>query len=194
MKTILLNLALPYITSYKSAVDGGAYKGEWIRVLCEKFEKVYAFEPQVEYASILAKKSPMIVVINAALMNRTGTGKFVVPPRTKKVPYTDRSATVVYDNAGNVSVIRLDDLSIEACGLIKLNIEGCEPLALEGARNLLTRDGPVIIMEESNPKKLPDQYKRSPKRARNLLSALGYQQVARDGHDTVWARGSNGLR
>ena len=175
------------------AVDGGAYKGEWTGTLRQRFGKVYAFEPQPIYADRLSLMFPDVVVVNAALMDRSGTGVFIVPPRTHKVPFTDRSTTVIRQETGGVSVVRLDDFPIENCGLIKLNVEGCEPFVLEGARGILVRDSPVVIMEESHPKKLPEIYKQSPGRARSILDRLGYRQVARDGHDTIWAL-DDGLR
>lgn len=188
MKIRLLSLALPHIKGYLVAVDCGAYEGEWTGPLCEKFDRVYAFEPQTEYASLLTIKFPNAIVVNAALMDHPGVGVFIIPPRTQKVRYTDRSATVIREAAGKIPIVRLDDFQIKGCGLIKMNVEGCEPFVLDGAKRLLKLDAPVIIMEESNPKKLPDEYKQSPRRARLLLENLGYHQVVRDNHDTIWTK------
>ena len=129
-----------------------------------------------------------VTVVNAALMDTPGTGVFIVPPRPPKKPATDRSATVLREPGGSVRIVRLDDFPISYCDLIKLNVEGCEPFVLDGAREILKRFGPVVIMEEAHEKNLPDPYKKSPQRARAILESLGYREVSRSGHDTIWSK------
>jgi hypothetical protein len=47
-----------------------------------------------------------------------------------------------------VRVARLDDLPLRRpVSFLKLDIEGAEPLALAGAREILTSDRPVILSE-----------------------------------------------
>ncbi len=190
MKTVLLSLAEPFIKSWRVAIDGGAHRGKWTVTLSKKFARVYAFEPQAAYASKLsAMQLPGVRVINAALMETTGMGSEIAPPVNEKKPFTNRSTTIVRDYAGSVRIVRLDDFAIQGCGLIKLNVEGCEPLVLEGAVETLNRWSPVVIMEEAHHKNLPEIYKKSPKRARTILEHLGYREVGHDSHDTIWSRG-----
>ena len=188
MKIELLEAATPYIRYWDTAVDGGAYKGEWTYPLSTKFKTVYAFEPQKVYAEMLEiTHIPNVIVVNAALMDQPGMGIFVVPPRDPRKPATDRSTTVLRGR-GAVKIVRLDDYPISNCALIKLNVEGCEHLVLEGARHILENDGPVIIMEEAHPKKLPDPYKKSSRQSRRFLVTMGYVLAGEYGHDSIWRR------
>lgn len=47
----------------------------------------------------------------------------------------------------NIESVRIDDVIKEPIDVIKIDIEGHEPAAIEGMRNLITRHRPVIISE-----------------------------------------------
>ena len=49
----------------------------------------------------------------------------------------------------DVDIVRLDDVVSEPVGFIKLDIQGAELPALEGARRILTDDRPVVMVEQS---------------------------------------------
>ena len=187
MNIELLDVAQKHLTDRKLAVDGGAFVGKWTINLAKVFDRVIAFEPQSAYAEKLRLlQMPNVEVFNSALMDRSGRGRFIVPPRSSGKPATDKSTTVIRDNAGEVVIVRLDDIALKSCGLIKLNVEGCEALALEGARRTIKRFRPVVIMEEASDKKLPDPYKGAPNRAIAILKASGYRLVTRTGNDSLW--------
>ena len=83
------------------------------------------------------------------------TGVCFVPPENHEarkdfgsVSYLDSSAK---SNRGRglipVSMITLDDLSLESCNLIKIDVEGMEPQVLDGARTTIRKLRPIIFVE-----------------------------------------------
>ena len=58
--------------------------------------------------------------------------------------------------------IRLDDLFVPKVTLIKIDVEWYEPYVLEGAKNLIEEDKPLILIEDTDKKYgplLPDYYR-----------------------------------
>lgn len=73
-----------------------------------------------------------------------------------------------------VDVIRLDDLALESCHLLKIDIEGAEPLALSGAVETLKRFHPIII-SEINPEPLQQVSGVSASEYVSFVEGLGYR-------------------
>jgi FkbM family methyltransferase len=82
--------------------------------------------------------------------------------------HTDFGAVPTYP----VQQVRLDDLATPHCRLIKLDVEGMECEALDGARDLIRRTRPLLYVED-------DQSAKSPALHR-LLAELGYRFYRHD--------------
>ena len=54
-----------------------------------------------------------------------------------------------------VEVVRLDDLSLGRCDLIKVDVEGMECDVLEGARETIARYRPVLFVENNTVERSP---------------------------------------
>ncbi len=76
-----------------------------------------------------------------------------------------------------VDVMRLDDLPIESCHLLKIDIEGAERLALSGAVETLKRFRPIII-SEINPGPLQEVSGVSASEYVDFVEGLGYRAHA----------------
>ena len=66
-----------------------------------------------------------------------------------------------------IKVIPLDSLNIEQCSLFKIDIQGYEWYAFQGAQKLL-ENNPIILLENNSEAKLDKQ-------VLNMLLKLGYQ-------------------
>ena len=129
------------------AIDGGAHVGSWSEALAEHFGKVIAFEPEPEsFRALCANMGELrnVECRNEALLEEAGRVD-VLAPRPKRQQLTSR--IVERSKSGAIRCIAIDDLNLVQCGLIKLDLEGSEPLALEGARRTIMRCRPALIVE-----------------------------------------------
>jgi len=153
--------------------DVGANIGS-ITIPCAKVYKVYAFEPFKQIYECLEKNVRQNNV-NVKLFNNAVGHKNMKTTLSNKALVFDskhRSKEVSLDenievNYGNVhlgesgqetNMITLDSLmkEVKKVSLIKVDVEGAEPLVFYGARNLIKRDLPVIIFEK-NTDKIPEE-------------------------------------
>jgi FkbM family methyltransferase len=146
----------------KNVIDGGSNIGVMSLVLSDVVGKkglVYAFELQpVIYRIAISNhnqnKAANIIQYNKALSNKSG----------EQVGFThiDYSAEILssvgiktepslsgQEHCGMVETIAIDDLNIENVGLIKLDLEGYEPKALDGMWGTIDKWKPNMIIEIS---------------------------------------------
>lgn len=146
-----------------ACMDIGANIGNHSIFFARYFDRVFAFEPNPITADILAVNAAHfapfenVEVFKFGLSNTPG----VVGMRTSgsnsgaaSIGKT-RSAPADLDQVGggriHVRVECLDEISKEwdfEIGLIKIDVEGHELQALEGAQNLIEKNQPVILFEQ----------------------------------------------
>jgi FkbM family methyltransferase len=118
---------------------------------------VHAFEPNPDNARLIAHSIEVNALTNTslypvALSDCTGytwfgtaigsNGGFVAPAESDRAPELNPSSTVV-------PTWRLDDVDLPNVTLIKMDIEGAEPIAIRGARETIRRLKPTILFEFS---------------------------------------------
>lgn len=131
-------------------IDGGAFNGDTMRDLFRRYGKqirrYYAFEPmphifpRLQAAADEFKGETEIQCFNAALFNHSGTGAF-----HKGVP---RSSRMSEKGDTVVQCLTLDSLNLPISGKVclKLDIEGAEMAALEGAREFIQTHRPYLAL------------------------------------------------
>lgn len=180
-----LNSALKYVTNWSIAIDGGANIGTWSYRLSNHFKKVYAFELAPDTYKCLCNNvkywqiDKQVETANQAISNKqTYVG---VANGTSKHP---RSGGRHIQGQGNIPTIMLDDLDLPNLGFLKLDLEGHEAKALEGARHILSKFKPVVLIE--NKPKLAKRYKHNLS-AVNILTEMGARVVEKVGnHQSDW--------
>ena len=137
----------------RNAVDAGANKGTYSFVLSRLARLVYAFEPNPKMFAMLRRTVGRNILLSPlAFSNRTGAAEFRVP-RYGKGRYSNQGGTLstvkVSDDyaALQVQAERLDALNLKDVGFIKIDVEGFEAEVLEGARSLIARDRPTLMIE-----------------------------------------------
>lgn len=167
--------ALAHVTRWDLAIDGGAHRGIWARVLARKFRRVLAFEPCASNR-VRIPNLKNVRVSASALGAEPGTAAIADGPEN-----TGQAHLVPGDG---ISIVPLDALELPACGFLKLDVEGYELFALRGARELLSRTRPVVLIEENG---LCRRYGVEPGAAAEFLVGLGMHEVARFNKDHVFA-------
>lgn len=138
------------------AVDVGAYAGSYTMRMAKLARTVYAFEPDVEMATMLRRAAPPNVRVSSnAVSDREGAGDFHVPLSNGRRAVVCGSLTVPQGCEYEVRIVKtttLDaDLANADIGFIKIDVEGTEQSVLLGAQRLIARCRPVILVEANNP-------------------------------------------
>jgi FkbM family methyltransferase len=136
--------ALEFVASWQTAVDIGAHVGLWSKVLVQHFGRVVAFEPLPPLRACLERNvmSDRLQVVPIALGNEHGCVAF---------DYDESHTGATHVAAGRRGLIplgKLDDFKLEGIDFIKIDVEGFELAALQGAEATLQANKPVVIVEE----------------------------------------------
>ena len=156
-------------------LDIGANIGVISQALIHSGHDVYAWEPQPEVYKLLVKNAPRATVHNCAVGDLAGTVKM------PKVRYSEKGnfgglSVGGSSNLGSydVPVVTIDSYDLPRVGFIKLDVEGYELLALQGAASTINRDRPVLYVED-------DRADRSAE-LRKYITSLGYSIVEHRPH------------
>lgn len=172
------------------AIDVGANLGLYTHQLSHLARVCHSFEAAPELVAILRKAYPArdgrVVVHHVALADEPGTVELRIPVSRRFQGYS----TIEADNdigakvdlsAGlrriSVEARTLDSFSLTGVGFIKIDVEGAEQRVLAGARALLRREQPIVLVE------VEDRHKQgSVNGVMELMRDLGYSGFfVRDG-------------
>jgi FkbM family methyltransferase len=180
-------------------VDAGAHVGQYTLVAADAVGdagQVHAFEPVQANFDRLAEhvrsnsRSPAVRVNRLALWHENGPLDLHYGPDVRLNAGTYTTGRLV-DEAGAVrcQAARLDDYVAEQAvpriDLIKMDIQGAELRALQGAAEVLSRWRPIMLMEVNRTVCRGNGYE--PERIWDLLAPHGYRAFA-VGHSTGTSR------
>lgn len=163
------------------ALDIGAHVGIASVHFSQYFKEVIAFEPNKSSYDCLIKNTDdlPITCLNKALSNKHGFVKLEVNPSN-----TGNTVPVLLDQVDlfdSVQSSPLDSYQFPEPSLIKIDVEGFEPLVIEGARETLIKHKPVIIIEAKG----IGYSKGREVLALDLLKDLGYRIAGSISHDFI---------
>lgn len=167
-----VELALSFVRDFRLAVDGGAHRGTITAQLLRRFSKVVAIEP-----GPLAERIPVRAeVVRAALGD--------APARCSMADGEENTGQRHVVQGDDIAVITLDSLGL-APGFIKLDVEGMEWHAIQGAAETIRAHRPIVMLEENG---LCQRYGVAPGEAGRLLQSWGARLVAKTRHkDEIYA-------
>jgi FkbM family methyltransferase len=177
---------LPYLVDpTRAAIDAGANRGVWSYLLSPLATKVFAFEPNPKLFAVLrAGARANVECLAFGLSDQDGGGRLLIPGAGAR--FSNQGATLnpakvegVEHAALTVETRRLDGLDLPAIGFMKIDVEGHEMAVLRGARALIARDRPRLVIE------MEERHTRHP-----LADALG--EVASLGYRMLYL-GADGL-
>lgn len=179
-----------YFDFSKNMIDIGACYGTYSFVL--RFQHSFMFEPNKEFFAycqtnmLLHGKIYDADLFNMAVSNETGVVQF------DGFKCGDRASEFNdWTNTPRVEVpcIRLDDMAdkLTNIGFIKIDIEGMEPYAIMGAKQVIKNNNyPPILFEsweEGSSEETPEQYNTRIVLLKEVLDELGY--------DVIWGWGDS---
>lgn len=151
-----LNLLSDLLEPGQVAVDVGANIGTHTVFFARKVTStglVFSFEPQrlVYYnlcGNVAVNALYQVKCLNAAAGSESGTIKVPLLDPTAKQNYGGVNLGA-FESGDDIPVIRLDDLELPRCDLIKVDVEGMETQVLEGARDTVSRCSPALFVENN---------------------------------------------
>ncbi len=172
------------------AVDIGAHIGVHtlkLSKLVGPHGGVVAFEPQVKmYAEQL--RNLKLNRCNNVLSLRKACGEKAQFIQMNPIDPTNEGGTVIGSGGDVAEMIPLDSLNLENVSLIKIDVEESEYFVLQGAKETIARNRPVIFFEILN---RPD-YEKSPLhekvnyiRVISLIESMGYEPFVIFGNDYI---------
>lgn len=157
-----LHASLQFVKDFRLAIDIGAHRGIWTKILCDRFQRVIAIEP-TELVEMIDERA---LKVRAACGARTGKCRMQQGKRNTGQTYVMPG--------GNTPIITIDSLEVDP-SFIKIDVEGMEPDVLKGARRTIQTHRPVVMIEENG---LCERYGHSIGRASRILRAWGASRVA----------------
>jgi FkbM family methyltransferase len=137
-----------------TAVDVGANQGFFAFALSEVADRVVAFEPNPDYAFFARVMLRGRAQVHAlALSDKPGRGTFHVPSSDAgMVLHFAGSLKGTHGQFRNVTRYEVEIRTLDAFALtdvrfIKVDVEGSEREVLDGARETIARDRPVLLLE-----------------------------------------------
>jgi FkbM family methyltransferase len=143
-----------------SFIDVGASIGEFVFSVSRfvNIKHIYAFEPRPDCALVLRKNKELndekrIIVIEKAAGNREGSMEFHLNPGGTSSGI--HRSSINSRQRITVECTRLDSVLPEYLEnpIILVDVEGAEPLVLEGAEIFIKNNSPLIIFEFNNTSK-----------------------------------------
>ncbi len=138
-------------------LDIGGNIGQMALLFSQLAEKVYTFEPIPDMANRLQENIDLnhlgkkITLTRVALTNMTGKITFGLPPKGNRGTGSTILAEHLKHHTIEVDAMILDEFiaknSITGVDFIKMDIEGAELFALQGMKQLLASDQPIILLE-----------------------------------------------
>lgn len=190
----LQDLVLKKVCHYNFFIDIGAHIGHWTTYTGSQFKKVLAIEPSPENYPRLVNHCKALLndyqLVNKAVLNKSCKTKMKKHHSLSKDPYWQGMRCYLNESSGEYDVsadtveniVASSKFNKEPISLIKMDIEGYEPVAWLGMINLIVRHKPVLIFEiEDRWIGRSAKFLRNPKITtesfRNQICQYGYEMI-----------------
>ena len=151
----------------KTVVQAGGNAGFYPKQFASLFENVYTFEPDWLnfYCLNLNTPYPNVIKSNGCLGNDYKLVSLSIREKNRGKNFVN--------GPGNIPTYRIDDLKLDACSLIQLDVEGFEYYSLQGGIETIKAYKPVIVLEIWD--RLTDRFEKNlNQKLFELLDTLGY--------------------
>jgi FkbM family methyltransferase len=180
-------MCVPLVTDRSLAIDCGAHVGTWTRLMSADFARVIAVEPSPDTFEALVTNMQAFGCQNVQFHQAAvgaEAGFVSIAPLDPRAEALKNTGARFVQAGGSIPCERIDDWRLPSCGFIKMDIEGSEPLALEGARETLKRCRPIVLFECKGFWR--HRYGLSKDAPQEILRSVGYHELAVAGRDRIW--------
>lgn len=179
-----LDQVLPLVKRKDVVVQAGGNLGLFPKRLAEEFKKVLTFEPDPRLFDILNRNAPEKNITSfCAALGETNEPVSLSSKRRDSTGRPEHEGLTHICGPGDLPQMRLDELNLDCCDLIYLDIEGHELYALRGAQQTIARCRPVLAVEIN---KNAAYGGTSKEELRGWIAMQGYRFVMRVNSDDVF--------
>lgn len=181
-----LSVAAKYCDHRRVALQAGGNCGIYPLYLSDIFTVVITFEPERQnYACLLKNiENRTNIIASCAALGDSGGLVGIMPCER------NNGASYVVETGRDVPKMAIDDLGLDACDLIQLDVEGYEVKALQGASQTINRCRPVIMVEDRGHGARYGTHVSLPW----IEHTFGYKRVCDNGTDYVLVKDGNDLQ
>tara|TARA_B100000900_G_scaffold342815_1_gene306351 strand:+ start:48 stop:623 length:576 start_codon:yes stop_codon:yes gene_type:complete len=170
-----------YVTDKKlrTIIDVGAWWGPWSLHWQPHADKLEIFEPNHKILPMLEHN---ISTYNNCTLHKTALGEV---KGTVSMGYDTHSGTNhVTKSQGDIEINTLDSYRFCHVDVIKIDVEGYELSVLNGAKQTITKQKPLLQIEMN---KAGERYGIHKKQVHDLLKDWGMTRIAKIWPDQVWS-------
>tara|TARA_Y100000592_G_scaffold291_1_gene449 strand:- start:308 stop:883 length:576 start_codon:yes stop_codon:yes gene_type:complete len=163
----------------RTIIDIGAWWGPWSLHWQQHADKLEIFEPNHKILPMLEHN---ISTYKHCTLHKTALGE---ERGTVSMAYDTHSGTNhVTGSQGNIEINTLDSYKFSQVDVIKIDVEGYELAVLNGAKQTISEQKPLLQIEMN---KAGERYGIHKKQVHNLLKDWGMTRIAKIWPDQVWA-------
>jgi FkbM family methyltransferase len=172
--------AISLLGQRRNALDIGANVGLWTMDLVNDFDQVHAFEPVGDFRDCLVKntKKSNYTMYPVALGDLETEIDMIITPENTGHSHVNTDTF----GKGTIPMHMLDSYDFNEIDLIKVDCEGYEVPILNGAKETILRNRPILIVEQQNHEYQQDR-KELP--AVQLLESWGMKRVCNFNKDWI---------
>ena len=152
--------------SVNNVIHAGGNIGLYTLEYSKRSKNVYVFEPENENFSALSlncSHKENVFLYKAALGNNNN------PISLKNED--EHCGTWSVDGSGNIPTFKIDDLNLSDVSIIHLDVEGFELFAIQGAKETIRKNKPLLAFEIMSHSK---KYNYTQEELFNYVISLGY--------------------
>lgn len=181
-ETGLLETIKPYLRDNKVMVQAGGNCGMQVIKFADFFDYVYTFEPEPKNFHCLNRNliHRNVIKIQACIGDERGLVN--LSAWGNETRGFESGGYHVGSRGGYIPTLMIDDLGLDACDLIQLDVEGYQLKAMKGAIQTIKKFKPVICTEHA----WIDRYGGDSDQIKSFLKDLGYYCVGGYTTDTIY--------
>ena len=172
--------SLQYVSTFRNAIDIGSNIGQWTRPLSKIFDKVICFEPNPNFRECFNKNitESNVILHPYGLSSHEHTAE-----QGKNDTHLNHVVGDTRPRDGDIQCRTLDSFNLTEIDYVKIDVDGFEVPVLEGAKETLLANAPVINIEMKRRKR-----PTITSIATGILNHLGYEYVKTTKSDEIWIK------